>query len=308
MTLPDTLLTTATDTTAVALPDTTAAALPDTTAAAQLLIMPLPDTTATVTVTPMTELLAPYGEPLYPLVSHLPAVNSPYSAGTLADYTMRSDSLMTVVLLACFVMLMMSVTSSWSFITRQVKSFFSSNSNDDSVGETTGELQFQFFLVLINCLLIAIGIYLFIAKDTTTAYVLNDEVPFIGILLAMTIGYYVVKWVVYGSVNVVFFGGKKSLQWGRDFLAVTALEGVLFFPLVLLLIYFNLTVLNALIYAVFVLFLNKTLVFYKSWNIFFKENGGLLQTFLYFCTLEIAPLLAFVGILRIAVNALKLNF
>ena len=106
----------------------------------------------------------------------------------------------------------------------------------------------------------------------------------------------------------VFFGGKKSIQWGQAFLYVTALEGVLLLPLIVALVYFNILVKNAIYYCVAVLFLNKMLTFYKSYRIFFKQNGRYLENILYFCALEITPLLALGGLWMIMVNKLKVIF
>ena len=54
--------------------------------------------------------------------------------------------------------------------------------------------------------------------------------------------------------------------------------------------------------------INKILSFYNELNIFFRQNGGTLQTFLYFCALELVPLLAFGGIWLMTIDLLKINF
>ncbi|MDE6689035.1 MAG: DUF4271 domain-containing protein, partial [Prevotella sp.] len=79
-------------------------------------------------------------------------------------------------------------------------------------------------------------------------------------------------------------------------------------PLVLLLVYFNFDAEKALFCFVVILILNKLLTFYKCWSIFFRQNGGILQTFLYFCALEITPLLAFAGAWLAMTDFLKVNF
>lgn len=256
----------------------------------------------------LTDCLAPYGEPLYPLTAHLSVDTSPLSAGRLPDYTVRGDDAMTLVLLASFVMLVVALGNSWHFIVRQAKDFFAGNSNRDDATETSGELRFQLFLAVITGLLLAIGIFLYTSEDKTAAYVFDNDMMFVGLLFAMSVGYYLMKLVLYKTANAVLFGIKKSLQWKRAFLFVTGIEGVLFFPLVLLQVYFDLSFQKVVICFVSVLFLNKILTFYKGWEIFFKGNGGFVQTFLYFCTLEIAPLLVFAGMLRTVVEEMKIIF
>ena len=90
-------------------------------------------------------------------------------------------------------------------------------------------------------------------------------------------------------------------------LQVAALQGVLLFPMLTLQIYFDFSAENSIIYISVVLFLNKILTFYKSFQIFFKGNGLYLQTFLYFCALEIVPLLAFGGFGLTIIDLYKIN-
>jgi len=83
---------------------------------------------------------------------------------------------------------------------------------------------------------------------------------------------------------------------------------MLFFPAVLVQVYFDLGIENVIYYYVLVLFLAKILTFYKSWAIFFRQSGVYMQTFLYFCALEIAPLLGFAAALWWIADLLKINF
>jgi len=128
------------------------------------------------------------------------------------------------------------------------------------------------------------------------------------ILCALFGLYFMVKWFLYSVVNTVFFSGNKKLQWDYAFLLITAIETVLLFPLVLLIVYFEWSVKIALFFFVFVLIINKMLTFYKSWSIFFRQNNRSLQIFLYFCALELTPLFVFGGAWLSIVNVLKVNF
>ena len=130
----------------------------------------------------------------------------------------------------------------------------------------------------------------------------------VAVFFAAFICYFAAKWILYSLVNEVFFGSKKRLQWNQVFLMITAIEGVLLFPAVLLIVYFNLEVEKVIFYLIFVLLLNKILTFYKSWGIFFQQKGFSLQFFLYFCSLEITPLLVFGGLWLMIVNSLKVIF
>ena len=76
----------------------------------------------------------------------------------------------------------------------------------------------------------------------------------------------------------------------------------------LLQVYFGLSVEKALVIIVFTLLLGKIMSFYKSWVIFFRQNDFVLQIFLYFCALEIMPLLALWGVLMQIVKYLEVIY
>ena len=94
----------------------------------------------------------------------------------------------------------------------------------------------------------------------------------------------------------------------KAYLFLFSCEGVLLFPVVMLLTYFNLSLDAAIIYALIVVGLVKILSFYKSYIIFFRGNGSFLQIFLYFCALEVVPLFALWGGLVLISHYLKINF
>ena len=85
-------------------------------------------------------------------------------------------------------------------------------------------------------------------------------------------------------------------------------EGLLLFPLVIMLAYADFPLHNALIYAFIVIIIVKLLLLYKAFIIFFRRNGVYLQIILYFCALEIVPLIVLGGILDMASQHLTINF
>ena len=86
------------------------------------------------------------------------------------------------------------------------------------------------------------------------------------------------------------------------------MEGIVLFPAVLLQTYFGMSERNVIIYFVIVLFLVKIVTFFKCYIVFFRRNVVKLQIILYFCALEIVPLLAFWGALDYMAKSLKINF
>ena len=113
---------------------------------------------------------------------------------------------------------------------------------------------------------------------------------------------------LYTFVNLVFFNGKRNQQWLKSFLFIITLEGVLLFPAVLLGGYYEMDIHNVTTYVIISILFVKLLTIYKCFIIFFRPNVVSLQIILYFCTLEIVPLLALWGVLVMTANNLKINF
>ena len=232
--------------------------------------------------------------------------------GALGDpvpYTLHSDDVVTLSLLFCFIIAAVAFANSRHFISRELKNFFYLSSGSDSgSSETWSEVRYQFFLVLQTCILVSITFFFYVTTSITSSFILRSPYLLAGIFLGVCIAYLLVKAGLYTLVNNVFFDGKKNRQWMKNMLFITAAEGVVIFPAVVLQVYFYMPVQNVLYFLVFALIFIKILTFYKCWSIFFRENSFSLQIFLYFCALEAIPLLALWGILGGIVNELKINF
>ena len=229
-------------------------------------------------------------------------------SGVLAPYAVSNDNTITALLLGCFVMAMVAFSVSRNFIERQIKSFFCISRSKDSMTETDSEVRFQIFLILQTSLLGSI-LYYFFAHDSGSGRLESDsQIGMIGCFFGIFAGYFLFKYVVYGFVNWVFFDRKNNGRWRRSWIFLSSLEGVLLFPAVLLLVYFSLSLNAALIYTLIVMLFIKMLAFYKGYTIFFKRIGASLQIILYFCALELMPLMVLWGVLLITDNYLIINF
>ena len=229
-------------------------------------------------------------------------------AGDPLPYTIRGDNMLTSMLLLCFVVFVVSISRVRQYIDKQFKHFFYESPNNELVSETSGEVRFQFFLVLLACLMLGIAIYQYVTHYVANTFIVDENYLLVVLFGVGALVYYVTKGLLYSGTNSIFFDGKKTLQWMKTILFITAVEGVLLYPAVVLQVYFDISLQNITYYYVFVLILTKTLTFYKGWVIFFRTNGGFLQNILYFCALEITPLLVLAGALLWIVNLLKINF
>ncbi len=229
-------------------------------------------------------------------------------AGDPVPYTVAGDNFITSLLLLCFVLACVAFAKSKHFIMRQAKAFFRTPRQGTTViTETSSEVRFQFFFVLQTCLLVAIGFFIYSKASISDTFIIEQNLV-ISIYASCVMGYFLIKMLLYMLSGWVFFDKKKNEQWLKAYLFLLSCEGVLLFPVVMLLSYFDLSLQVAVIYTLVVLVLVKLLSFYKSYIIFFKRNGMFLQIFLYFCALEVVPLFALWGGLVLISHYLKINF
>lgn len=229
-------------------------------------------------------------------------------AGDPVPYTIAGDSLITSILLACFIFAAVAISASGNFLQRQLKSFFRVQREGTTViTETSGEMRFQFFLVAQTCLLAAIIVFFFSQSRGGESFAIAHY-QIIGLFTGEIAAYLLLKALLYQVVNWVFFDKKKNEQWMKSYLFLICTEGILFFPAVLLLSYFGLPITETAIYAFIVVILAKLLSFYKAYIIFFKRTVSIVQSFLYFCALEIMPLGILMGVLAMTDNYIKQIF
>ena len=230
-------------------------------------------------------------------------------AGDPVPYRVHNDHIITSLLLACFLISVIAFANVRHFIVREAKNFFYTPREERAdFSETTSEFRFQIFLIGITSLLLSLLFYFYTLHDIGETFVLRSQYTLIAIYLGITLAYFFVKMGLYTLANLVFFDGKRNQQWIRSLLFIITVEGVLLFPAVLLGVYFEMDIQGVTLYVVIALVFVKILTIYKCYVIFFRRNVVRLQIFLYFCTLEMVPMLALWSVLVMTANSLKINF
>lgn len=229
-------------------------------------------------------------------------------AGDPLPYAVRTDNVFTSALIICFIVAIVSFSGTRNFIQRQLKNLFFPPKVENDTPQTTSELQFQFFLVTLTAFLLAISTYFYVTNYIAKSFILDNEYYLIGIFVAANMAYVAIKLLLYTGVNLVFFNGKKNQQYISSILFVICLEGVVLYPIVLLQVYFALPIGKALFSIITILIIGKIVSFYKCWTIFFQRNAIFLQIFLYFCALEIMPMLVLWGGLMLIVKRFEVIY
>lgn len=229
-------------------------------------------------------------------------------AGDPIPYNIANDNLVTSILLGCFILAAVSIAQTGNFIRRHLKNFFRTQREGTTViTETGNELHFQYFLLLQTSLLFAL-VFFFYGKTMDNGTTGLPQYLVIVIYTAIVMTCILLKTLLSNLVGWVFFDKKKNEQWFKSALFLAATEGVVLFPIVMLHAYFNFSIETTAIYTLVVIIFSKLLALYKSYIIFFKQNTDFVQSFLYFCTLEIVPIGVLWGVLVFMDDYLKVNF
>ena len=230
-------------------------------------------------------------------------------AGDPVPYSIHNDSVITSILLAFFILVVIAIANIHEFIVRQFKNFFYiPREGTSEMTETGTELRIQVFMVFLSSLLLSLLFYFYTIHYIGDTFVLESQYYLIAVYLVLMIVYFTAKVILYSVVNSVFFDSKRKQHWFKTLLFISSMEGLILFPAVLLQTYFDMSEENVILYFTIVLFFVKILTFFKCYVVFFRRNVVKLQIILYFCALEMVPLLAFWGALDYVTDSLKINF
>jgi hypothetical protein len=230
-------------------------------------------------------------------------------AGDPVPYSIHNDSVITSILLAFFILVVIAIANIHEFIVRQFKNFFYiPREGTSEMTETGTELRIQVFMVFLSSLLLSLLFYFYTIHYIGDTFVLESQYHLIAVYLVLMIVYFTAKVILYSVVNSVFFDSKRKQHWFKTLLFISSMEGLILFPAVLLQTYFDMSEENVILYFTIVLFFVKILTFFKCYVVFFRRNVVKLQIILYFCALEMVPLIAFWVTLDIVVKSLKINF
>lgn len=246
------------------------------------------------------------------LADTIPSMFDGTHIGMLADpapYFSGTDDLLAALMMGALFTGLIALALSGKFIARQVKNFFYlGNEGTTPVPDTPGELGGQGVLAAGTCLVVAIAFYYHIIHGRDDGWWFLSKHGVLGVCVLGVVAYFLFKAVAYQFVNWVFFDVKKIEQWNKSLLFLTAMEGVAMTPFVMLMLYGGLPLQTTLISLAIVALLTKIFTFYKCYLIFFRRIGAFLQIILYFCALELIPLVVLVGLLVTFSNNLEIKF
>lgn len=223
---------------------------------------------------------------------------------TLLPYRLRTDDGITVIVLVLFMLMLVTFSKSKKALLKQAKELFNPPREYHNLFNDEPDNQRHSIKLLVCLTLLTLSLQLFSLNGQEKQLITTPAVPHLILLsnIVIVTGYYLFKKLSYYFVNWIFFDKIKNKRWQETYSFTYASEGLLLFPLVLLTIYFDLNTLQAWLYIGFVVLLTRIILLYETYIIFFPKIHGFLHLIVYFCALEITPLLILCRVLAFINN------
>jgi hypothetical protein len=238
---------------------------------------------------------------------HLSGHPVPGMEGEWIPYALQDDLCVLSILVFSFLLMCFVLNRGHLLILHQIKDFFVERERGNLFVETGNEFRYQLFLILNTALLLGLILYALFLNSSEVFSLYPTWFP-LSISVAACIIAYLLKILLYSFVNWVFFDKVQNERWMEIYSLVISIQGVLLFLLACFIIFIDLSVEQGLIALSIILLIAKLLLFCKSFSIFFANLQGFLCNILYFCTLEMIPLLYLLKIITEVNKSWTFNF
>ncbi len=208
------------------------------------------------------------------------------------SYSLHTDNVIALILLGCFLLSAVVLARSKKLLAEMLKGFLFHRERASLFSvSTVGEARFLLLLLVQTCVLGGFCMLNFFL-DTQPAFVMKVSPHLLlGIYVGVWVVYLFVKWIIYLFLGWIFLDKTKLNIWMESYVLLVYYLGFMLFPLVLLLVYFDLNLVFLVTISAVLLIFTKILMFYKWIKLFFDNIFGLFLLIVYFCALEIIPFL-----------------
>ncbi|MDR1004522.1 MAG: DUF4271 domain-containing protein [Prevotellaceae bacterium] len=214
------------------------------------------------------------------------------AAGIPLPYSPHADDTITLLLLGCFFLSSYILARSRQLLAAQLKNFLLHRQRTSIFANYTGsDMRYLLLLIMQTCVLAATCLFGYFV-DTTPQLHDHISTPAFIALYTLILGLYLsLKWLIYTAVGWIFLNKDTSAQWMESYSTLLHYLGFALFPFALFMLYCDLNLYATIIIGLFLVILFKILTFYKWLKLFCRNLAGCLLLILYFCALEIIPIL-----------------
>ena len=232
--------------------------------------------------------------------------HTPGVPGIPNNQKLSGSDIVTSLVLVCFFVTMTFLSVSRSYISVQTKKFFGKITDRGSfTAETINEVKLNIYFVIQTCIFFSIITYILSSSVIDFSKL---KIPSITIIPAATLVfliYFAFKFILYIITDVVFNKDNKNGRHHTDDICyIITAQGMLLLPLLLLVATTGIDTYTLVIYVASVIVFAKLIAFYKAFGTFSGHYKKILQIILYFCALEMTPLMSLYGILAMTAKYL----
>ena len=210
--------------------------------------------------------------------------------GETLPYLLRSDWVITGILFLCLILTSFSFSRGKVYLLQQMKSFFTTRERASLFDDTTAtDLRFSIVLILQTCMLLSLYLYDYFALNISQLFHTTSRILILSTFILGIITFLLMKWLLFYIVNQTFFNKTQNSLWMNAYWNIIIWMGFLILPIIMLVVYFDISTQNSLFMMVGVSVCMKILLFYRCFRNFFNKLYGTLHFILYFCALEILP-------------------
>ena len=200
-----------------------------------------------------------------------------------------TDDFLVSILLGAFLILSAVLSDKEGFLGDILKGFFLPREESSKEGfNTMRGVYMRIGTLIVSFLSVAVLISIYVLR-------LVDIEISLGGLILLSFGavsaFYIIKQSLFWVINWTFFDVRRARLWRHCYANWLMLSGVIIYPCVIFMVFLDCsanTVANALLIW---LILAEICLLFKAFHIFLTKKYGVLQLFVYLCTLELIPLL-----------------
>lgn len=205
-------------------------------------------------------------------------------------YLLSSDDILTTCMFLCFFLLAYVLFNGKRYLSQRLMDFSHVRERSSLFAVETGsDVRYRLSLVLQTSLFLGIFFFDYSHDSFPELFLHYSSVLLLGCYAGIVLLWYVLKLLLYAWVDWVFFDKQKHILWIDSYTLLYSLLGILLFPLLLLVLYFDLPNVDSWLLFAIIGVLVEILLLYKCFNIFFSKMYGFLYFIVYLCALEMVP-------------------
>lgn len=199
-----------------------------------------------------------------------------------------TNNFMVCCTLVCTFILSIVLSDRKHYLAQQLKGFFLPRENTIEGVRTTSIVYLRFSMYIVSLSSTALLLTTFAAGKPLSLMGYGKIWLTASVAIA---AFYLLKGLLFIITNRIFFDSTTTTMWEQSYACWTILTSIPLYLLAVVAIFFNLP--SNIVLALFTigLALLEICLLYKAFHIFSVKKYGILQIFIYLCSLELMPLL-----------------